>query len=422
MGFHASGAGGAAMEILHPHCAGLDVHKESVVACVRHVADSRVTSQIKTFKTTTQELMALSEWLSTEGITHIAMEATGVYWKPVWHILSDGEFELVLANAAHVKNVPGRKTDVNDAVWLADLMAHGLIRTSFVPDEPTQQMRDLLRTRKQFVRERSSHTQRIQKTLEDANIKLDSVVTDILGLTGRRILQALIDGQTAPHALASLAHWRIEATPAELEASLRGRVTAYHRFMLKLHLDQIDSFDAAIARIDKEVDANVEPFRAAIQLLTTIPGINSLSAETIVAEIGVDMSRFPTPGHLISWAGLCPRNDESAGKRRSTRMKKGAPWLKTTLIQCAWAASRKKNSYLQTQYLRLRSRRGPKKAIGAVAASILTAAYHMLKDGTIYQDPGPNHFDNRAKAKHALRLVNRLQTLGFNVQIAPSTA
>jgi len=410
------------MEVLHAHCAGLDVHKESVVACVRHMADSKVATVVKTFKTTTQELMALSDWLSAEGATHIAMEATGVYWKPVWHILSDGESELILANAAHVKNVPGRKTDVNDASWLADLMAHGLIRPSFVPDEPTQQMRDLLRTRKQMVRERSSHVQRIQKTLEDANIKLDSVVTDILGLSGRRIIEALIAGQTMPQALASLAHRRIHASADELEAALRGRVTKHHRFLLKLHLDHIDALDAALARIDGEVSANVEPFRTAIEMLSTIPGISTLSAEVIVAEIGIDMSRFETASHLISWAGLCPKNDESAGKRRSNRMKKGAPWLKTTLIQCAWAASRKKNSYLQAQYLRIRSRRGAKKAIGAVAASMLTAAYHMLKDGTLYQDLGANHFDNRAKEKHVLRLVNRLQNLGFDVQITPLAA
>jgi transposase len=410
------------MEVLHAHCAGLDVHKESVVACVRHMANSKVTTVVKTFKTTTQELMALSNWLSAEGATHIAMEATGVYWKPVWHILSDGGFELILANAAHVKNVPGRKTDVNDATWLADLMAHGLIRASFVPDEPTQQMRDLLRTRKQMVRERSSHIQRIQKTLEDANIKLDSVVTDILGLSGRRIIEALIAGQTMPQALASLAHRRIHASADELEAALRGRVTRHHRFLLKLHLDQIDALDAALTRIDEEVSANVEPFRTAIEMLSSIPGISTLSAEVIVAEIGIDMSRFQTAGHLISGAGLCPKNDESAGKRRSNRMKKGAPWLKTTLIQCAWAACRKKDSYLQAQYLRIRSRRAAKKAIGAVAASMLAAAYNMLKDGTLYQDLGPNHFDNRAKGKHVLRLVNRLQNLGFDVQITPIAA
>jgi transposase len=242
------------------------------------MAEGKVSTQVKTFKTATLELMALGDWLSAEGCTHIAMEATGVYWKPVWHILADGEFELVLANAAHVKNVPGRKTDVNDATWLADLMAHGLIRASFVPDEPTQQMRDLLRTRKQLVRERTSHVQRIQKTLEDANIKLDSVVTDVVGLSGRRILEALIAGQTMPQALASLAHRRIRATVEELEAALRGRVTAHHRFLLKLHLDQIDAQDAAIARIDREVDDQVAPFRAAIELLITIPGISHLSA------------------------------------------------------------------------------------------------------------------------------------------------
>ena len=410
------------MEVLYPHCAGLDVHKESVVACVRHMVDGKVATTVKRFKTTTQELMTLSNWLWAEGVTHIAMEATGVYWKPVWHILSDGEFELVLANAAHVKNVPGRKTDVNDAVWLADLMAHGLIKASFVPGEPTQQMRDLLRTRKQFVRERSSHLQRIQKTLEDANIKLDSVISDISGLSGRRMIEALIAGKTEPEALAALAHGRIRASAAELEAALRGRVTAHHRFMLRLHLNHLDAVDVAISSIDKEVDLNVEPFRVAIEMLTTIPGIGSLAAEVIVAEIGIDMSRFETEGNLISWAGLCPRNDESAGKRRSTRMKKGAPWLKTTLVQCAWAATRVKGSYLQAQYLRIRSRRGPKKAIGAVAASMLTAAYHMLKDGTFYQDLGSNHFDNRDKGKQALRLVNRLQSLGFTVQITSMAA
>lgn len=410
------------MEVLHAHCAGLDVHKDSVVACARHMVDGKVTTAVKTFRTTTQELMALSDWLSTEGAMHIAMEATGVYWKPVWHILSDGEFELVLANAAQVKNVPGRKTDVNDATWLADLMAHGMIKASFVPDEPTQQMRDLLRTRKQIVRERSSHIQRIQKTLEDANIKLDSVVTNILGLSGRRIIEALIAGQTLPQALATLAHRSIQATTNELEASLHGRVTKHHRFLLQLHLEQIDAFDATVAAIDKEVGDNVEPFRVAIEMLRAIPGVGDLSATVIVSEIGIDMSRFETAGHLISWAGLCPKNDQSAGKRRSTRMKKGAPWLKSTLIQCAWCASRTKDSYLQAQYLRLRSRRGAKKAVCAVAASILTASYHMLKDGTVYQDLGATYFDNRAKDKQALRLLSRLKNLGFEVQIKPLAA
>jgi transposase len=410
------------MEVLHPHCAGLDVHKDSVVACVRHMVDGTVKREVRSFQTTTKDLMALSEWLSAEGCTHIVMEATGVYWKPVWHILADGEFALVLANAAHVKNVPGRKTDVNDATWLAELMAHGLVRGSFVPDEQTQEMRTLLRTRKQLVRERSRHIQRLQKALEDANIKLDSVISDILGLSGRRMIEALIAGETDPNALAALAHRRIKASPAELEAALRGRVTRHHRFLLGLHLQQIDAIDAAIDQIDPEVDALVEPFRTAVQLLTTIPGIDELSACVILAEIGRDMSRFPTAGHLISWAGLCPKNDESAGKRRSTRMRKGAPWLKTTLVQCAWAAARRKASYLQAQFHRIRARRGAKKAIGAVAASILTAAYHMLKHGALYEDLGPAHFDKRAQAKQVHRLIDRLRNLGFAVQITPVEA
>jgi transposase len=301
-------------------------------------------------------------------------------------------------------------------------MAHGLIRASFVPDQTTQQMRDLLRTRKQLVRERSSHTQRIQKTLEDANIKLDLVVTDILGLSGRRILEALIEGQTVPKALATLAHRRIRASSEELEAALRGRVTSHHRFLLKLHLDQIDALDAAIQSIDKEVDGNIEPFRTATELLIAIPGISQLAARVVLSEIGLDMSRFQTAGHLLSWAGLCPRNDESAGKRRSTRMRKGAPWMKTVLIQCAWAAARTKGSYFQAQYHRLRSRRGSKKAICAVAASLLTTAYHMLKNGSCYQDLGPNHCNQTAKAKHIRRLVNRLENLGFEVQIVPKAA
>jgi transposase len=406
------------MEVLHPHCAGLDVHKETVVACARHMANGTVNREVRTFKTTTRDLLALSEWLASQGITHVAMEATGVYWKPVWHILSDGDFTLVLANAGHVKNVPGRKTDVNDATWLADLMAHGLIRGSFVPDAPTQELRGLLRTRKQFVRERSSDIQRLQKTLEDANIKLDSVISDILGLSGRAMVEALIAGESDPDALAALAHRRIKAPPAVLREALRGRVTPHHRFLLQLHLRQIDALDDAVGAIDREVDTHVEPFRMAVLLLTTIPGVSDLSAQVIRAEIGGDMSRFPTVGHLISWAGLCPRNDESAGKRRSNRMRKGAPWLKTTLIQCAWAAARKNGSYLQAQFHRF-ARRGAKKAIGALAASILTAAYHMLKDGTLYHDLGPDHFDRRAKTVQTRRLITRLQKLGYAVQITP---
>ena len=408
------------MEVLYLHCAGLDVHKDSVVACVRHMAGGTVTREVRTFKTMTTDLLAMSEWLSAEGCTHVLMEATGVYWKPVWHILSDGDFALTLANAAHVKNVPGRKTDVGDATWLADLLAHGLVRASFVPDAATQEQRGLLRTRKQLVRERSSHVQRLHRTLEDANIKLDSVISDVAGLSGRAMIEALIAGETDPATLAGLAHRRIKAPPETLREALRGRVTSHHRFLLALHLKQIDALDEAVAGIDQEVDAHVEPFRAAITQLKTIPGVGDLGACVILAEIGHDMSRFPTQGHLISWAGLCPKNDESAGKRRCNRMRKGAPWLKTTLIQCAWAAARKKGSYLQAQFQRLRARRGAKKAIGAVAASMLTAAYHMLKDGTFYQDLGGNHFDRRSNGAQTKRLLAKLQSLGYEVQITPS--
>src|ERR1700756_280016 len=353
------------MEVLYPHCAGLDVHKETVVACARHMVNGTVTREVRTFGTTTKDLLVLSEWLASHGCTHVAMEATGVYWKPVWHILSDGDFTLVLANAKHVKNVPGRKTDVNDATWLTDLLAHGLIRGSFVPDAQTQELRGLLRTRKQFVRERSSHVQRLQKTLEDANINPGLNPGDIVGLSGRRMIETLIAGESDPEALAALAHRRIKAAPAALREALRGRVTNHHRFLLQLHLQHIDALDAATTALDREVGIHVEPFHTQVLLLTTIPGVNDLSAYVIRAEIGGDMSRFPSVGHLISWSGFCPRNDESAGKRRSNRMRKGAPWLKTTLIQCAWAAARKNGSYLQAQFHRLRSRRGAKKAIGA---------------------------------------------------------
>jgi transposase len=410
------------MDVLYANCAGLDIHKDTVVACSRRMIDGKVIREVRTFKTTTGELLALSEWLASLGATHIVMEATGVYWKPVWNILCDGDFTLILANAAHVKNVPGRKTDVNDATWLADLLAHGLVRASFVPEVQTQEQRGLLRTRKQLTRERTSHVQRLQKTLEEANIKLDSVISDVVGTSGRAMIEALIAGETNPLRLASLAGSRIKASPAVLAEALRGRVTRHHRFLLRLHLQQIDALDRAIAEIDKEVEANLDPFRDLIPVLTSIPGIGDLAARVLLAEIGTDMSRFPTAGHLISWAGLCPGNDESAGKRRSTRMRKGAPWLKTTLIQCAWAAARKKASYLAAQFHRLRARRGPKKAVGAVAASILTAAYHMIANGTFYQDLGADHFERRAKPNQIQRLVAKIQSLGYDVEIKPLAA
>ena len=283
-------------------------------------------------------------------------------------------------------------------------------------------MRNLLRTRKQLVREQSSHVQRVQKTLEDANIKLDSVLSDLMGKSGRAMIEAMIAGETNPAKLASLAHPRAKASHEEFREALRGRVTKHHRFLLRLHLNQIDALNAAMATLDTQVEANLGPFRTAVELIMSIPGIKNLGANVIVSEIGIDMSRFPSDAHLISWAGICPRNDESAGKRRSNRLRKGAPWLKTTLVQCAWAAVKKKNSYLQAQFYRIKARRGPKKAIMAVAASILTAIYHMLKDGTMYKDLGSNHFDRRSTDQQKNRLIKRLADLGYAVQIKPLSA
>jgi transposase len=348
----------------------------------------------------------------------------------VWNILSDGTFELVLANAAHIKNVPGRKTDMNDAMWIADLLSCGLIKASFIPEQEIQELRSLLRARKQLTREQTSHIQRIQKTLEEANIKLDCVISDIMGLSGRRMIEAMIKGVRNPWKLAELADRRIKATRKQLYDALHGRLTDHHRFMLELHLQQYDALADAIAKIDKQVDAAIAqmdaegaagqaPFRTLIALLCTIPGIGELAAKTILAEIGTDMSHFPTAGHLLAWAGMCPGQNESAGKRKSSRLRKGSPWLKTLLVQCAWAAARKKDSYYKAQFNRLRGRHGAKKAICAVAASMLTAIYHMLKDGTEHHDLGADHFDRRSTEIKARRLAAQIAKLGYQVELRP---
>ena len=403
------------MEILYPRCAGLDVHKDMVMARVRCVSEPAV-DETRSFATTTGALIELQEWLSSHAVTHVAMEATGVYWKPVWHLLEE-HFELVLANAQHIKNVPGRKTDVNDAAWIADLLAHGLISASFVPPKPIQELRDLTRTRKQLVREVSQHSLRIQKTLEDANIKLGSVLSDILGHSGRAILNALIAGETDPERLADLARGNARKKRAELIQALHGRISAHHRRLLKLHLGLIDALQQALATVDADVGKTLAPIEECARLLTTMPGVSELTAHVLVAEIGVDMARFPTAGHLLSWATMCPRNDESAGKRRSTRTRKGAPWLKTALVTAAWAAVRVRGSYLQAQFLRLKARRGAKKAILAVAASMLNAAWHMLKDRVEYKDLGADHFARRDRSKAIRRLLRRLNDLGCEVQL-----
>lgn len=418
------------MDVLYERVAGLDVHKATVVGCVRRTTAGKVERECRTFETTTAGLLALLEWLRESGCTHVAMEATGVYWKPVWNILSDGAFELILANAAHIKNVPGRKTDMNDAMWIADLVACGLLKPSFVPKERLQELRSLMRTRKQLAREQTRHVQRIDKTLESANIKLGSVICEVMGVSGRRMIEAMISGVRDPRKLAALAHAQIKASPKELYDALHGRLTDHHRFLLQLHIGQYDALSAAIGRIDRQVDTAIAKldeeatkgqasFRDLISLVCTIPGVSTLAATSILAEIGRDMSRFPSAGHLVAWAGLCPGQNESAGKRKRTRLRKGAPWLKTMLVQCAWAAKRKKDSYYKAQFNRLSSRRGPQKAICAVAASLLTAIYHMLKDGTEHHDLGAAHFDHRSVAAKAKRLVAQLAKLGYAAHLHP---
>jgi transposase len=407
------------MEVIYPMCAGLDVHQKTVVACVRSAAKKKVVREVRTFGTTISELLALADWLAAHGCTHVAMESTGVYWKPIWHVL-EGTFALVLANAMHIRNIPGRKSDVNDATWIADLLAHGLIRGSFVPPASIQELRDLTRSRKQLVREVAQHTQRIQKILEDANIKLTEVLSDILGQSGRAIIEAMIAGEEEPAKLAGLAGGnRLKASQADLAGALQGRMTAHHRFLLKLHLGQIDALEGAVHEVEARVGEALVPFQEAVAHLLTMPGVSHTVARVIIAEVGVDMERFPTAGHLISWAGLCPGLHESAGKRVSTRLRKGAPWLKTTLVQAAWAAVRTKACYLRAQFLRLKTRRGPKKAIMAVAASMLTATYYMLKRHVAYQDLGGDYFDRRDQGKVAKRLIQRLTALGLQVEVRP---
>jgi transposase len=421
----------ANMELVHERAAGLDVHKDSVVACVRVMSGGKVNRECRTFNTTTAGLEALREWLIACKCTVVAMEATGVYWMPIFKILDDEDsYALIVANARQVKGLRGRKTDVNDATWLADLAAHGLIRASFVPHDDFHELRTLMRSRKQLVREQTSHVQRIQKTLTEANIRLDSVVSDIVGLSGRRMISAMIEGVSDPDKLAALGTRGLKATKEQLRAALHGRLTDHHRFMLRLHLKQYDALEETIRLVDQEAEARVArmdrdikdkeaALSALILLLATIPGVSRLAAMTILSEIGRDMSRFPTAGHLVAWAGLCPGQNESAGKRRNGRLRKGAPWLKTMLVQCAWAAKRSKNSYYKAQYYRLKARRGSQKAICAVAASLLTAIFHIINDGVPHQDLGVDYFDKRKPEAKVKRLVSQIAKLGFEVTVQP---
>jgi transposase len=403
------------MEVLYPRCAGLDVHKETVVACVRLAKGRKVTRTTRTFGTHTEDLLALLEWLQAERVTHAAMEATGVYWKPVWHVL-EGSLSQILANAREIKHVPGRKSDVTDAEWIADLVAHGLIRSSFVPPAAIQELRDLTRSRKQLTREHTRHVQRLQKVLEDANIKLDSVITDLMGASGRAMMEAISRGETDAEKLAHLGSPRLKATHQQLVRALTGRITEHHRFMLRLHLAQADSVELAIEALDRRISEQLSPFRGEYERLQQIPGVAETAAAAIIAETGGDMSAFATSARLVAWAGLCPRLDESGGKRKSTRTRR-QNWIKTMLVQAAWAAIKQKGSYFRSLFLRLKARRGAKKAIVAVAASMLTAAYHIMRDGADYIELGPDFFRKRNREHTKIQLIRHLQRLGYQVQL-----
>ena len=404
------------METLHRRCAGLDVHQKEIVACRRIVSGRKSGSELGRFPTTTPGLLALSAWLRKARVTHVAMEATGVYWKPVWHVLCH-DFKLILANAAHIRNVPGRKSDANDATWIADLLAHGLIRASFVPPQPIQELRDLTRTRRELTREIVRHTQRIQATLEEANIKLTSVISDVLGWSGRRILKAIVAGEDDPRRLVDLAHPRLACAREDLAAALQGRLRDHHRFLIGQHLKTIEQIEATIAEFDIRLETALAPFRGAVDRLMEIPGVGDNVARTLIAEIGADMSAFPTADHLVSWAGMCPRLDESAGRKRSRRLRKGAPWLKPVLVQAALAATKTKNASMRARYFSLKPRLGHKKAIIAVAAAMLRIVFHILKDGTFYQDLGPDYRRPKNPQHAAHKLAKRIRDLGFEVEL-----
>jgi transposase len=408
------------MDIIYACCAGLDVHKETVVATVRRRLDNgKLWQQTRTYGTMTAQLLELADWLEAEGVTHLAMESTGVYWKPIWNLLED-RFEILLVNAQHIKHVPGRKTDVKDSEWIAQLLQCGLLRGSFVPETPQRELRELTRQRRQMVHSKASVANRIQKVLEDANIKLGSVATDVLGVSGRDMLRALIAGEDDPHKLAELARRKLRAKIPALRLALRGRVTAHHRFLLGLLLDELTHLEGLIERLTARItEVLPSPFAKAIELLVTIPGIEVRAAENIVAEIGVDMEVFPTDGHLASWAGMCSGQRESAGKRQSGRTRKGNQWLRTTLVQVAWAASHTKHTYLSSQYRRLAGRRGKKRALVAVGHTILVIIYHMLQDGVTYTDLGADYFDRLDTDRLTRTLVRRLERLGHEVTLKP---
>ena len=405
------------MDVVYARCCGLDVHKQTVVAClITPGAHGRAQKETRTFGTMTDELLALGDWLAAAGCTHVAMESTGVYWKPIWNLL-EGQFELLLVNAQHIKAVPGRKTDVRDCEWIADLLRHGLLRASFVPDREQRELRELTRYRASLVRERSREVNRLQKALEGANIKLASVATDVMGKSGRDILAALVAGQTDAAVMADLARGKLRTKLPALERALVGQFGAYQRFLVAHHLGHIDYLDEVIGELSAQIAERLRPFDDELARLDAIPGVARYTAEVLVAEIGTDMSRFPTDRHLASWAGLCPGNHQSAGKRQSGKTRKGDRWLRTALVEAATGAGRSHGTYLSAQYHRLAPRRGKKKAAVAVAHSILVDAYHLLKHGTTFRDLGGDYFDRRDKDALERRLVRRLEDLGNTVHL-----
>jgi transposase len=406
------------MEVVHPRCSGLDVHKKSVVACVRVPGHK----EVRTFGTVTAELLRLGDWLQEEGVTTVAMESTGVYWKPVFNVLETTGLELLVVNAQHIRAVPGRKTDVKDAEWIADLLRHGLVRASFIPERPQRELRELVRYRKTVVEQRSHLVQRIQKLLEGANIKLSDVASDIVGVSGTAMLRALANGESDLDLLVELAKTSLRNKREELRLALQGSFGSHQRFLLGKQLDQLEFLDQQIADLNLEVEQRLRPFEALLARLDAIPGIGSRNAEQILVEVGTDMSRFPTAAHFASWAKLCPGNDQSAGKRRSGRTGMGSRWLRSTMVEAAWSASRVRNSYFSAQYHRLAPRRGKRRAAVAVAHSMLIAIYHLIKDGTIYQDLGPNHFDELDRQRITHRAVRRLQALGYLVTLEEVSA
>ena len=410
------------MELIVERPAALDVHKAQVMACVRTPDEGERTEHVEEFSTTVRGLLVLRDWLKAHKVTQVTMEATGVYWKPVWHVLED-DFELILVNARHVKQVPGRKTDVQDAQWLCRLAEAGLLRASFVPPKPIRELRQLTRNRKAQVSERQREANRLHKALEDTGIKLDCVATDILGVSGRAMLDALVCGTTDPEVLAELAKGRMRAKIPALREALEGRFEAHHALLVGAILAHLDFLDEQVELLSEAIEVKLAPFgAAAVELLLTIPGIGERTAENVIAEIGTDMAQFPSAGHLASWAGQCPGNHESAGKRRSGKTRKGSKWLNQALKEAAMAAIRTNGSYLQALYRRKKAQGGHNKALGAVKHSIVCACWHMLSTGELYRDLGPDDFARRNPERQTQRLVAQLERLGHSVTLTEVAA